>query len=202
MLISVDVQSEELVELAFVNKIFEACTVKLTIDSKEYIVVGIYRAPESSVVDFTANFPLLITRKLTVGCSTLIVGDFNIYLGKPVYPASIADFVNEIRVSHFLPLITIPTRVTSRSATVIDHIWCNFAVQFKASAIISSITDHYPVFSVFPNVFKQSVRSNKIQYRIHSASNVLLFQSEERKIFSDFVVGWRHDIKVMCSKFF
>ena len=47
-------------------------------------------------------------------------------------------------------LIIKPTRVTSTSATIIDHIWSNNAENCKYNGIVfEAISDHFPTFAVF-----------------------------------------------------
>ena len=49
-----------------------------------------------------------------------------------------------------LPLITLPTRITQTSATLLDHIFSNSDPELKQCGIIySSLSDHlYPFFIV------------------------------------------------------
>ena len=48
-----------------------------------------------------------------------------------------------------LQLITLPTRIGNRSATIIDHILTNILDDnFDTGIIISDISDHFPVFYV------------------------------------------------------
>ena len=86
----------------------------------------------------------------------------NIDICKTPYPTDTHDFVNEIRAAHFLLLITVPARVTSHSATNIDHIWFNFNVPYTSGVIVSCITDHYPTFVVVPNVYFSIISKIKI----------------------------------------
>ena len=45
-------------------------------------------------------------------------------------------------------IISRPTRVTSNSATILDHIWCKKLQNMTTCGIIlSSLTDHYPIFA-------------------------------------------------------
>ena len=49
------------------------------------------------------------------------------------------------------PLIVKPTRLTEKSATLIDHIWTNnFDVhsQHKQGVLLTSMSDHYGIFHI------------------------------------------------------
>ena len=54
-----------------------------------------------------------------------LMGDFNIDLLKVNIHAKTKEFVNDVISQGFLPKITRPTRITPRSATLIDHIYSN-----------------------------------------------------------------------------
>jgi hypothetical protein len=53
--------------------------------------------------------------------------------------------------NNFMPLITIPTRITASSKTLIDNILHNrFNPDIKSGNLTVSISDHTPQFAVFP----------------------------------------------------
>ena len=66
--------------------------------------------------------------------------------------------------SKFLPLITLPTRMTTRSKTLIDNIFYN---QFSNSIISGNLTvgisDHIPQFSIIPFQSTNQIK-NKPKY--------------------------------------
>jgi len=57
----------------------------------------------------------------------IIAGDFNVDLSKYMDHSGTTDYVNILLANNFLPVIIMPTRITSffttTSATVIDHIY-------------------------------------------------------------------------------
>jgi len=52
-----------------------------------------------------------------------IAGDFNVDLSKYMDHSGTTDYVNILLANNFLPVIVMPTRITTTSATVIDHIY-------------------------------------------------------------------------------
>ena len=61
-----------------------------------------------------------------------------------------ADFYSIRRSYGFSPFIVRPTEVTSHSASILGHIWCNEPDTIGRCVIImSDITDHFPVFVDF-----------------------------------------------------
>ena len=61
-----------------------------------------------------------------------------------------------------MPLITLPTRITSRSKTLIDNILFNqFAQDIKSGNLNVSISDHSPQFAMIPFTLRKHKTSNK-----------------------------------------
>ena len=201
VLVSTDLQSEEVTELSIVNDIFEACAVKILANNKEYLLVGVYRTPSGSCTEFNLHFPKILDNRLVSTCNTIITGDFNIDIGEINYSTHTRDFVSEMRSANFLPMITIPTRVTSTSATVIDHIWCNFTVPCMAGVVICNVTDHYPTFIVLPSVFVSRPPLIKVTFRDHSERNILLYSDRVKDYCNRFVVRDNDDINMSCRNF-
>ena len=78
--------------------------------------------------------------------SIILCGDLNIdLLREELY----SDFFNLLYSYNFFPLITVATRVTEQSAKCIDHLWYNKLNVSFSGAIVSDISDHYPIFSLF-----------------------------------------------------
>ena len=202
VLISSAIQSELVNELSFVNDLFEYCSVKFSINNKTYLVMGVYRAPasSSSCSLFNSLFSQVLETPIVAKCNTIFVGDLNIDICETPYPAITQDYINELRAAHFLPLITIPTRVTSHSATAIDHIWLNFTVPYTSGAIISSITDHYPIFAAIPNVYA-SASKLKIQFRDHSELNISEFLDKVGEFCNRFGDYECDDVNILCHQF-
>ena len=60
-----------------------------------------------------------------------------------------------------LPVITKPTRITSHTATLIDHIYMNYFNQQKSSEIATvDISDHLLVFCICGTVVNHCQQSN------------------------------------------
>ena len=80
------------------------------------------------------------------------MSDFNVNLLD--YEGSFsADFLSDLLESGLLPSVTIPTRVTEKSATLINNLF--FSLTFRNSfVIVNDISDHFPVLSdlLLPNM--------------------------------------------------
>lgn len=99
----------------------------------------------------------------------------NIDLMKTPHDSKVSDYVDQIYASSFVPLITIPTRVSSQSSTLIDHIYTNrFCDESQSGAIVADVSDHYPVFYI------EQSRCIKAQdmpcsYRVYNENNIAKF---------------------------
>ena len=75
------------------------------------------------------------------------MGAFNIDLLKFQTHGKTNDFIESTISKGYLPLITKPTRVTTYSATLIDHIYSNATSQnYDSGIIISDVADHFGTF--------------------------------------------------------
>ena len=57
------------------------------------------------------------------------------------------DFVEAMRSLHFVSLITLSTRVTTHSATLLDQMWTNQPQEAKSGVIKLFTTDHNPIIA-------------------------------------------------------
>ena len=77
-------------------------------------------------------------------------------------------FSNGIR-----PLINKPTRITIESSTVIDNIFTNSLDEFNSGIFVNDISDHLPIFTVFPSNAFLKTRMKTCQYkRLTNAENL------------------------------
>ena len=121
------------------------------------------------------------------------MGDFNINLLAYDSCKYSAEFHDMLSSHSFQPLILQPTRVTSRSQTLIDNIFSNNTrYQSKSGNITTSISDHFAQFSVLENYNTKYKSSKKTKYTIRDYRNFNHREFEEslgainwQEIFSD-----------------
>ena len=85
------------------------------------IVGAVYRPPRGDLRGFTAEMARVL-RQLQ---GTDIMGDFKVDLLRLDAHGPTSDFLGEFTSGGFYPLISLPTRVTDTTATLIDNIWTN-----------------------------------------------------------------------------
>ena len=102
-----------------------------------------------------------------------VMGDFNINLLSSVQNTDNAEFFNEMTSFNFMPLITAPTRVTSRSKSLIDNIFVNrYDQNIISGNILVGISDHMPQFSLIPEVKNTTKKNSTIFKRNFKKVNI------------------------------
>lgn len=108
------------------------------------LIVGVvYRPPSSGLAVFFDKLEIILS-SLT-RCNTnrvLIVGDMNI----DTISANTIDYTCLLRSYNFRNLINSPTRITTFSATSIDHALTNIDAGVSAGLYQTPISDHLPIF--------------------------------------------------------
>lgn len=148
----------------------ESCWVELQTSSNPIIVGCVYRHPHANLDDFSAQMEDIIKKFNDNKQIAYILGDFNIDFLKYVNHLPTENYINMLYSNNFYPIITKPTRITSHSATLIDHIYTNSSNFDLMSGILTlDITDHLPVFCLVSNNTKKEKTS--IYYRDYSQFN-------------------------------
>ena len=107
------------------------------------------------------------------------MGDYNINLFNIDKHAASQDFADAMFSHSFFPTITKPTRVTDKSATLIDNIFYNNYVQNSrslAGILYTDISDHFPVYHIVYSDDAPLV-DNSFKKRIYSMTNMERFSS-------------------------
>ena len=140
-----NIQSEGRDDLQiFIEGQLETEFVEINLYGKSYIVGELYRIPGSDLKLFFENYEALIT-KMNLERKTLIVGmDQNIDYLKLNLHENTEKFLDMNFQLGLVPMITRPTRVTSRTATLIDNIYTNDIAHVKSSILLAGISDHLP----------------------------------------------------------
>ena len=166
-------------ELSIQEAYLEAIFVEISLASGDTIVVGqIYRRPHTDKKMFLDKLKGILDVVRNENKLCIISGDYNIDLLKAEVDNSVHDLIATFNTQLFFNTIVKPTRVTSTSATLIDHIWTNnFNNNIKNGIIYTDISDHFPVFSVF-KINSCKVKDSKISitYRDFSEANISLFK--------------------------
>ena len=139
-------------------------------------LIGVlYRPPGASTVEgFTDHLDVLLSEISKEKKRVILTGDTNINLLKSSQHGPSAGYLDTLLSHGMLPKITIPTRVTHSSATLIDHIFINEGPNVKTSlagTLQTSMSDHYMNFIFLKN--EGNPRHPKtVTYRPYTEKNI------------------------------
>ena len=126
---------------------FASIWLDISDQKNKYIVAVIYRHPSLTEIDkFLLDFASCLA-DISAGNKIFYAhGDFNINIDKSNRTNTAIEYLNIILSNGALPIITIPTRVTSSSSTIIHHIITNdFKHNLTPFVIQEDMTDHFPI---------------------------------------------------------
>ena len=117
---------------------------------KDSVVGVIYRPPNTPINRFCDTFFPILEKISTENRPCYIMGDFNINLLNDTKDGTHV-FMNKLFLNGFYPHIDRPTRVTERSATLIDNIFTNvYDADMTSGVWIADIADHLPIYVTLP----------------------------------------------------
>ena len=127
--------------------------------AKNILCCCAYRHPSFSPVRFKEHLESALSQLTSENKSIFIMGDFNInLLNCESHPES-NDFLLMLNSFFLLPYILQPTRITERSAPLIDNIFANtYAMNAISGNLVSKISDHLPQFLIVDNL--------KVNYKV------------------------------------
>ena len=132
----------------------ESVFVEIINEGKKNTIYGcIYRHPSMDIQEFNKNYFENFLRNLSAENKTIyLLGDFNIDLLEIDSDENIDYYYNILISNLFVPHITLPTRITPRSKTLIDNIFSNDPnfTQGVSGNFTFSISDHLPQFLLMP----------------------------------------------------
>ena len=137
---------------------------------KPLLIMNMYRPPKqnnnnATLTIFLDEFLPSLNKINNFKAETIITGDFNIDLLKMSTREIFQEFFDQLTSLNFIPLITLPTRFATHSATLIDQIYYknNSSLPIPQSGILySNISDHFATFSCIN--YNISFKSNNTRY--------------------------------------
>ena len=156
-----------------------------------------------SLVDFNKLLIAMFGKIQQENKHVYIVGDFNVNTMPNILGnASTREFKDIFASNNCLPLITKPTRVTQKCASLIDNIYSNVPINTNSchSGILEvSISDHYAIF-VVDNSTRIKFNSSQVTKRSFCNKNIEKFKTCLNKQTWDFVYE-SEDLQAAYSRF-
>lgn len=150
LLVDESFQSELFTSAPDVITAFEWVSVLITPpSSKPFLVGSVYRPPDSDLIKFQTDLEDFMTSLDKYNKTSYLCGDFNLNLLNIDSHYQTNDFLNLMSTHLFRPLISVPTRITATSSTLIDNIFTNsFNTKDYPGVFMTDISDHLPIFAI------------------------------------------------------
>ena len=129
------------------------------------MIGSIYKHPSANIDEFISKFEQLIEELNINRYDTYILGDMNIDLLKHHIHQQTTRYLDMLYSHDLLPVITKPTRITSHTATLIDHIYTNTVNRLISGILTTDISDHLPVFCMADIPLKKD--NKQIYFRLN-----------------------------------
>ena len=138
---------------------------------------SIYRHPKSNIDHFNTALNEIISQ-INDNTLAIVLGDVNINLLSEDND-KVNTYLNNYLTKNFIPCITLPTRITDHSISLIDHIFIKTPkklIQNRCSSgnLILDISDHLPNFS-FLDIQTKSIKDRPFT-RLFTDSKITLFK--------------------------
>ena len=156
---------------------------KSFIGKKQNAIVGVmYRPPDTDMNVFNECLNSILSKSKTEKKLLYIIADFNINLLNADTHNATQNFLNIMYSNSLLPNITKLSRVSSKSATLIDNIFSNSLLGNQSvltGLMYCDISDHFPIFHIdYSNKIK--LDDIIIKRRLYSEENIAGFSSALR----------------------
>ena len=178
ILVKQKLRSREQSDLVVPANLFEYNVVELKTNTRNMLVVSGYRPPNSNPRKFMQEYKSVLTKLKGLKNHDLIVGmDHNFDLLKSATNNTTSMFLNLNVDRDLTPCITKPTRVTNKTATLIDNILISTKLQYNYTPFVvtDDLSDHYLSLLILHNVEKGKKDGvNITKRRVDSASIELI----------------------------
>ena len=150
-------------------------------DSNNNLILGVvYRHPNTPIENFNKEITKTIEKIKTKNKNIIICGDFNINMLSNNHEHT-NNFKETMLGNNYIPTITLPTRITDSTATLIDNIFLhidnhNLQKECISGNFFCDISDHLPNFLLYGN---KSTTKNNVRplIRIYSDNNMRKFNN-------------------------
>ena len=162
------------------NSVFEGLFIEIEGGGleKKVILANIYRPPRDRNSDIRTFLDLItpilsnITRRNT---DCIITGDFNINLLNVDSRSLFSEYLDLIYSFSFIPSVTLPTRLSRRNATLIDHIFikCSQSIDnINGGVLVSNISDHFMPFISFNKCVSYITQPKSVNIQVSDSISI------------------------------
>jgi hypothetical protein len=167
-------------DLSFCDESNNCLSIEIILNKKIFILTTIYRSPSNYNNTFMKKFENIVDKIRTSGHNSIITGDLNYNLINYRYHSDTETFYNICTSSGYQPAVTKPTRITTTTSTLIDHIWTNYNIEQNTTEthiLVTDVTDHLPTLYI-DHSFKPRAGYTTIKYNQINDRNIESFLKE------------------------
>ena len=138
------------IQESYMETLFVELTNNTGFKNKNVICGVIYRPPNTDIKIFNQKLSELLDKIKADGKLAYIMGDYNINIINSDHVET-QNFIDIMFEYGFMPCISKPTRVTSKSATLIDNIFTNNYSSYSSALngiLYTDVSDHFPTFHI------------------------------------------------------
>lgn len=130
---------------------FESIFIEITNENKSTIVGEIYRTPSSNEQQSLVNYEAILTKLVNINKDCIIGTDQNFDYLRVNKHKKTQELLNIFFDNKMVPTIIKPTRITSKTATLIDNLYlkCERPLKIQSGIICTDISDHYPIYMCY-----------------------------------------------------
>ena len=146
------------------SKRIESTFIEIINENGKNAIIGcIYKHHTITPKDFNELMSTHLHKLSKEKKSCYLTGDFNMNLLQLENNSDIENYFDELTNHNFTPLITTPTRITTKTKSLIDNIFFNeFCSDIISGNFTVGISDHMPQFALIPNNTYKKTISNAI----------------------------------------
>ena len=178
------------------SQLWDALFIEVTGESlRDKIVIGnLYRPPRfnnnnETIKQFCQELAPIISSISKSSSHVIIAGDFNIDLLHINERSEFQKYFDLFVTHGFFPKITVPTRCSKSSSSLIDQMFCKLKdpKQHLSSCVIKScISDHFPYLSIFDILKKTKHAPKFVKINRSDDNSFLAFHDEIKSHFDTF----------------
>ena len=157
VLVNSKLRSRERHDLSIHTEIWEYIVVELKTNNNNVLIVSGYRPPNSNVKKSLKEYEKILKSLKQHKHHELIIGlDHNYDLLKSAHNTNTGQFLNLNIDNDLTPCITKPTRVTTKTATLIDNVMISnkLSCSYTPYVLLDDISDHCPCLVLLHDVNK------------------------------------------------
>lgn len=148
-----------------IHKKFTSKTWSLVISIDDEDLYGrygiLYKSPKEKINDFLEILSEMCDETINLATRNIIFGDMNINVGRK--SKNVKKYLNVLENHNLYQCVNLPTRVTKKSATIIDHIISNVE-QINWNINVESPTDHFLVEVSLSQRKKKIVDERRVKF--------------------------------------